>query len=403
MYGSRGMKGTGSTPSWVTDTGEARTRGLWCVTILVLAIWGVGMFQAASARASAGCTAGATMNVVAHPDDDLLFLSPDLLHQVRSGKCVRTVYITAGERGGHLGRLQSRESGVEAAYAQMAGVANSWTTTDAGVPGHRMPLVTLTGRPTVSLVFMRLPEGFWGDRGTARNETLQNLWLGNVPQLHVEDGSLPYAQIPGPGNTWTPSDTAAPGLPMPLVTLTQRPTPSLGFMPLAEAFSSDGGTARGETAPNPSLSTVPQLRPQAGLSTYTKSGLTAALTELMNAMRPDTIRTEDYVGRFEDGDHDDHHAAAYFARSAQLGYSVPHVFIGYLDYASEARPQNAFNQDLTAKTKAYYAYLAHDSAPCGDPPDCGTNDYSRWLKRQFIVRTEHSKPAIRLLRSTGPI
>ena len=39
------------------------------------------------------------MQIVAHPDDDLLFQSPDLLHDVVGGKCVRTVFVTAGERG----------------------------------------------------------------------------------------------------------------------------------------------------------------------------------------------------------------------------------------------------------------------------------------------------------------
>src|SRR3954453_147443 len=102
------------------------------------------MLQGAStARASAACPAGATMNIVGHPDDDLLFQSPDLLHDVQPGKCVRTVYITAGERDRDIYSLQWREEGAEAAYAQMAGAANSWTTTDAGVRGHPMRLVTL--------------------------------------------------------------------------------------------------------------------------------------------------------------------------------------------------------------------------------------------------------------------
>ena len=270
------------------------------------------MLQAAStARASAACPAGATMNIVGHPDDDLLFQSPDLLHDVQSGKCVRTVYITAGERDA-IDTLLDRESGVEAAYANMAGVANSWTTTDAGVAGHPMPLVTLSGRPTVSLVFIRLPEGFWGDGGTAQDETIRHLWQGNPPQIHADDGS----------------------------------------------------------------------------SVYTKSDLIAALTALMRTMQPDTIRAQDYLGTFGDGDHDDHHAGAYFAHSAHLSYGVSHTFIGYMDYATSDNPQNVFDPDLTAKSNAFYAYLAFDSAPCGDPPRCGTNDYAQWLKRQYIVGTE---------------
>jgi LmbE family N-acetylglucosaminyl deacetylase len=252
------------------------------------------------------------MVIVGHPDDDLLFVSPDLLHDVQAGRCVRTVYVTAGERGGDLDLLMQRESGVKAAYAQMAGVSNSWTTTDAGVAGHPMPLVTLTNRPTVSLVFMRLPEGFWGDGGTNNDEELKNLWRGTASQMHPEDG-----------------------------------TPA-----------------------------------------YTKSSLTSALTSLMTAMQPSTIRTQDYLGTFGDGDHDDHHATAYFARQAHLGYTTSHTFIGYQDYETENRPQNVFDPDLTAKKNAFYAYLAFDEAPCGSPPNCGNNEYSAWLKRQYVVGTE---------------
>jgi len=133
------------------------------------------------------------MYVVAHPDDDLLFTSPDVLHDVESGRCVRTVFMTAGERDHDLDYLNQRELGIRAAYSKMAGVANSWTTADAGVGAHPMPLLTLVGRPSVSVVFMRLPEGFWGAGGTTRDETLKNLWLGTATVMHAEDGSSAYS------------------------------------------------------------------------------------------------------------------------------------------------------------------------------------------------------------------
>ena len=262
--------------------------------------------------ATSACPAGATLNVVAHPDDDLIFLSPDLLHDIQSGRCVRTVYITAGEREHADDYRLVRESGVKAAYAQMAGVANSWTTADAGVSGHPMPLMTLANRPSVSLVFMRLPEGFWGPGGTTRDETLENLWRGTAAQINAEDGS----------------------------------------------------------------------------SAYTATSLTAALTALMSALQPDAIRTQDYVGTFEDGDHDDHHAVAYFARQAHHAYTTPHTFAGYQDYEISSRPQNVFDPDLTAKKNALYTYLAYDSAPCGSPPNCGNNEFTNWLKRQYVAGTE---------------
>src|SRR5207245_233342 len=128
-----------------------------------------------------------------HEDDDLLFQSPDILHDIQAGKCVRTVYVTAGERQDPTA-MQVREEGVEAAYAVMAGVADSWTTTDAGIATHPMPLVTLAGRPNVSLVFVRLPQSEWGAVGTPADETLKNLWLGNIAKMTADDGSSAYTK-----------------------------------------------------------------------------------------------------------------------------------------------------------------------------------------------------------------
>src|SRR5947209_1280724 len=92
---------------------------------------------------AAASTPGTILNIVAHEDDDLLFLSPDLLHNVQSGGKVRTIYMTAGDAGAAASYWQGRENGSRAAYAQMSGVANSWTQTDAGIAGHPMPLFTL--------------------------------------------------------------------------------------------------------------------------------------------------------------------------------------------------------------------------------------------------------------------
>lgn len=142
------------------------------------------------------CVGGA-MQVVAHEDDDLLFQSPDLLHDVQAGRCVRTVFVTAGdaERGEVYWR--SRESGSQAAYARMAGVADSWTTTDAGVPGRKIELRTLVGAPNVSLVFMHLPDGDRGGEGLKAHdrESLMRLWEGTIPSITTVDGSTTYSDI----------------------------------------------------------------------------------------------------------------------------------------------------------------------------------------------------------------
>ena len=85
---------------------------------------------------------GTSLNIVAHADDDLLFLSPDLLHAIEASRNVRTVFLTAGDSGAGADYWGRREAGVRAAYAQMSGVANVWTQTDAGIAGHPIPVFT---------------------------------------------------------------------------------------------------------------------------------------------------------------------------------------------------------------------------------------------------------------------
>ena len=53
--------------------------------------------------------------IVAHPDDSLLFQSPDLLQNVQSSFNVMTVHLTAGDNVQGEAYWSSRESGIEAA------------------------------------------------------------------------------------------------------------------------------------------------------------------------------------------------------------------------------------------------------------------------------------------------
>jgi LmbE family N-acetylglucosaminyl deacetylase len=136
------------------------------------------------------------LNIVAHQDDDLLFLSPDLLHYIQSGHEVRTIFITAGDSGMEASYWQGRERGARAAYALMSGAPDIWTERDAGIPGHEAPLFTLNQDPKVSLVFLRLPDGHIQGQGfdVTGNESLQKLWEGAVPSIHTISGSGSYTK-----------------------------------------------------------------------------------------------------------------------------------------------------------------------------------------------------------------
>jgi LmbE family N-acetylglucosaminyl deacetylase len=137
-----------------------------------------------------------TLNIVAHEDDDLLFLSPDLLHAIQAGRNVRTLFLTAGDAGSDAAYWRGREAGMRAAYAQMCGVADAWTQTDAGIPEHPIPVFTLSGHSSVSLAFMRLPDGGLDGSGspTTKHESLQKLWTGSISTIHAIDGSSSYSK-----------------------------------------------------------------------------------------------------------------------------------------------------------------------------------------------------------------
>jgi LmbE family N-acetylglucosaminyl deacetylase len=66
------------------------------------------------------------MHVVAHEDDDLLFMNPDLSSAIRAGDRTVTVFVTAGQLSGEGNtegeRARNRQRGIQDAYARMAGV-----------------------------------------------------------------------------------------------------------------------------------------------------------------------------------------------------------------------------------------------------------------------------------------
>jgi LmbE family N-acetylglucosaminyl deacetylase len=132
-------------------------------------------------------TTALTLQVVAHQDDDLLFMNPDLDDSIRAGTGAVTVFVTAGEITGNGGtpeaRARTRQRGAQNAYAFMAGVADDeprtqveWTSEIWQVGGRNLQRYTLRQRPDVQLVFMNIP-----DQGIPRitaGETVQTV----VPQ-----------------------------------------------------------------------------------------------------------------------------------------------------------------------------------------------------------------------------
>jgi hypothetical protein len=140
------------------------------------------------------------MNIVAHQDDDILFMNPDILHPIQEGSSVLTVYVTAGDAIG-LGAdyMLKREKAARAAYASMVALPqtdSSWTPVQIPFTGLTTIKVDRLNRPAglppIYLVFLRLPatseSGLAHASDTNSNTwySLRLLWQGGVA-LHQRD------------------------------------------------------------------------------------------------------------------------------------------------------------------------------------------------------------------------
>lgn len=184
-----------------------------------------------------GCAAaGSVVNMVAHEDDDLLFMNPDVDQAIKRGSCVRTFYLTAGDNNTGSAYAAQREAGARSAYAYMAGVANQWTATTFTSNNHTLAMYVLQGNPNVSLVFFRLHE--WADHYSG-HVTLPALWDGTATgPITTLDGSDSYtrsdlittlkdalAQTPAPDtlNTQDPTSVYEPNIPLDKSSVTDHP------------------------------------------------------------------------------------------------------------------------------------------------------------------------------------
>ncbi len=142
------------------------------------------------------CSVPTVMNIVAHEDDDLLFMNPDTLHDIKAGHCIRTVYVTAGDAGNDKFYWLSREQGSEAAYAEMLGISDIWV--ERVVKLTTQEFITIAnprGNNNVSLIFMHLPDGNLKGQGfkSSNFESLAKLQSVAIPQIQSVDSQSVYS------------------------------------------------------------------------------------------------------------------------------------------------------------------------------------------------------------------
>lgn len=274
------------------------------------------------------------LQICAHTDDDLYFMSPDLLQSVQAGIPVVSVYLTTGESDGinlamddparpkaepdYAGYTAARQHGIRAAYAAMVTGSRraEWTRSTTPVSDGVTAEVNTLEEGRITLVFLNLRTG----RG-AQGSSLQGLWnkqCKDLATLRPEDSPIPARRS---------------GKPM---------TRSAVIETLADLLT--------------------QYQP--------------ALVRIMN---PDPDRTA-FDAKTETVtycDNSDHTAAAYFALAALARYeatapaAAPAVE-SYLGYCNKLRPNNLSPQEAARKFRYLAVYGGEDGHDCEQPPGrCG--------------------------------
>ena len=130
--------------------------------------------------------------ILAHPDDDLVFMCPTLLQVLRAGHAVQSIYLTAGDAGRPQDYWLAREAGMVAAYAEACGLHAEHFVQE--VQGNVASRTAAAGR--IRLNFLRLPDGMLDAQGSAPSghTSLPQLWQGRCATLQALDHSARYTR-----------------------------------------------------------------------------------------------------------------------------------------------------------------------------------------------------------------
>lgn len=342
-----------------------------------------------SMNASTGSTSQALasddlhMQIVAHEDDDFLFMNPDIHNAIAAGHSIASVYLTAGQASGAEcgpnmqdcpGHIQmcapefatARQKGIKAAYAQMASVATPTWTRSLIVPDlgqtwpHTVELYTLDQAPRIKLLFMNIADG-----GSS---------VGPPP------GDCGYGTYANALARMWENDS--------FVTTTIQP--DCGPV---QGFGNATAACNGVNYPDPFVcNSFEGCNPTVPLQNYDRAGVRAVLTGLINMYQPTVIRTLDpQPFSLQDGngnyvvsyDNPDHTTAARFADEALASYHGPSStgrssVIHYKGYGFTSYPSNLGFAESIAKRDTAFTYAPFD-------PNYITyrNSYDNWYSISY--------------------
>jgi LmbE family N-acetylglucosaminyl deacetylase len=205
-----------------------------------------------------------------------------------------------------------------------------------------------------------------------------------------EAGALAaFAQMADQVDSWTASVLTANGHPLVLQTLTGNSNISVVFMRLPDGNPNGTGYAStGYQSLQELWSTeIQTITAVDGSTSYSEADLVATLTSIMNGFQPATIRTQDFVNTFGDGDHSDHYATALFTQAANDACSVAHEVTGYMGYPTYYLAANVTGSSETAKVNTFFTYAPYDSGVPQTLAQADSGEYGQWLVREYAVAT----------------
>lgn len=267
------------------------------------------------------CSARTVMNFVAHQDDDLLFMNPDLMEDINSGDCVRTVYLTAGDSGYDESYWLTRVRGAEQAYSKMTGDNSIWIQRIIRIaPGDYITIANPRGNHKVSLIFMKLPDGNLHGEGFAStgHQTLAGLWADRIPNMMAIDKS----------STYTSAD---------LINVLTK---------LMETYHPDEVNTQADYDYAPS-------------SPYPDHS--------------DHVATSHFVQR----------AYAAYLTAPPAGAAVAPPLTKYIGYPIRSLQPNVVGDGLQNKQSTFFTYGQYDLGTCKTSIECGRQAYGEYLQRQY--------------------
>ncbi|WP_308312679.1 PIG-L family deacetylase [Streptomyces sp. ISL-11] len=319
--------------------------------------------KGAPARNAKVVTSESFVHVIAHPDDSLYFMNPELEQSVRSGAPSVTVCLTGGESDGRNELsgardyhklpekrpefVRARVNGFREATAVMA-TGNALSPWDVEtltlLPGFEVEVQTLRAAPQVQLIFLELIEA--RTMRNPRKESLRGLWLGAVPRL----------------TTLRPTGT-------PVGRTFQYGRQHL-IDTLVAVFERYQPTVVRTLDPNPThLPKQPHF--------------------------PDTPLIPEGISHY---DHQDHTTSAFFAQAALAEYwgrkhSRPTAVESYIGYEVSQLPSNLDKATTNRKVKLLDLYGWADGKDCGDPAGCGDRKVgARSKKVRWSNNCRHRAP-----------